>query len=451
MCCDTEILRPLLVFRQELYQSVLGHRKDSAFELSEAVLCAAGPEPLVRLSLVPCFRRHWASAPDALAEGSLDVATLRHRFVRALPPPPAGGRALWVIDASTWPRPRAVTSPERTYGHRVAAGIPQDGVVPGWEYQWLVAVPEPSGSWVLPLDLARRGPASPSPTALALRQVHHVLEGYPAWAPRPLVVLDSGYDAVQLATATERERVDFLVRLAKHRVFYRAPEPNQGRGAPRKHGPVFKLKDPATQGEPDRQASTVDPDYGQVTVTAWQGLHARKAPAAPFTVVRVQVERLPRRAQPPAPLWLAWIGERLPADLLDLWRGYLRRFPVEHGFRFAKRSLGWTTIRPRAPEAADRWTWLIAAVFWQLWLARALIADQRLPWERPLPAERLSPGRVRRAFAGLLVEVGTPAQAPRPRGKSPGRQVGQRPGPRPRYPVHRRTPTRPRKAAKRGA
>ena len=92
MSCDTEALRPLLVFRQELYQSVLGHRKDSAFELSEAVLCAAGPEPLVRLSLVPCFRRHWASAPDALAEGSLDVATLRHRFVRALPPPPAGGR-----------------------------------------------------------------------------------------------------------------------------------------------------------------------------------------------------------------------------------------------------------------------------------------------------------------------------------------------------------------------
>src|SRR5204863_4227920 len=88
------------------------------------------------------------------------------------------------------------------------------------------------------------------------------------------------------------------------------------------------------------------------------------------------------------------------------------RFPVEHGFRFANRSLGWTTIRPRAPEAADRWTWLIAAVFWQLWLARALIADQRLPWERPLPAERLSPGRVRRAFPGLLVEVGTPAQAP---------------------------------------
>ncbi len=450
MCCDSEALPPLIAFRQELYRSVLGHRKDSAFELLEAVLCAAGPEPLVRLSLAPAFRRRWPSAPDALADGTLDPEALRAGFVATLPPP-AGGRALWVIDASTWPRPSAATSPERTYGHRVAPGIPQDGVVPSWEYQWLVAIPEPSGSWVLPLDLARRSPESPSPTALALRQVHDVLERYPAAALRPLVVLDSGYDPVPLASSTERARVDFLVRLAKHRVFFRVPGPYQGRGAPRKHGAVFKLKDPTTQGEPERQASTVDPDYGQVTVRAWNGLHARKAPEAPFTVVCVQVERLPRRATPPAPLWLAWIGEELPADLLDLWRWYLRRFPVEHGFRFAKRSLGWTTIRPRTPEAADRWTWLIAAIFWQLWLARALIADRRLPWERPLPAERLSPGRVRRAFPGLLVAVGTPARAPKPRGKAPGRRLGDKPGPRTRHPVVRRTPKRPRKAAKRAA
>lgn len=444
---DSEALRSLIAFRQELYRSGLGHRKDSAFELMEAALCSSGPEPLVRLSLAPPFRRRWASAPDALADGSLDPDALRALFVAALPPPAAGERALWVLDGSTWPRPSALTSPERTYGHRVAAGIPQGGVVPGWEYQWLVALPEWTGSWVLPLDIARRAPESPSPTALALRQLHQVLEARPPQAPRPVVVLDSGYDPVQLARSAEKERAGFLVRLAKHRVFYRAPGPYQGRGAPRKHGPVFRLKDPATHGEPDRQASAVDPDYGQVTVEVWSGLHARSGPEAPFSVVRVQVERLPRRAKPPAPLWLAWIGEELPADLLELWRWYLRRFPVEHGFRFGKRSLGWTTIRPRSPAAADRWTWLIAAVFWQLWLARALIVDRRLPWERPLPAERLSPGRVRRAFPGLLVEVGTPARAPKPRGKAPGREVGQRPGRRKRYPVVRRAAKRTAKRA----
>ena len=61
----------------------------------------------------------------------------------------------------------------------------------------------------------------------------------------------------------------------------------------------------------------------------------------------------------------------------------------------------------------------MATVFWQLWLARPVVADQRLPWERPQPPERLSPGRVRRAFSGLLPTLGTPAQAAQSRGKPP--------------------------------
>src|SRR5438270_6736175 len=80
----------------------------------------------------------------------------------------------------------------------------------------------------------------------------------------------------------------------------------------------------------------------------------------------------------------------------------------------------------------------VAAVFWQLWLARPVVAEHRLPWERPRPAERLTPGRVRRAFGGLLVTLGTPAQAPQPRGKSPGRRPGQRPEPAPCFPVAHR-------------
>jgi hypothetical protein len=126
-----------------------------------------------------------------------------------------------------------------------------------------------------------------------------------------------------------------------------------------------------------------------------------------------------------------------------VWQWYRRRFAAaEQTFRFAKQSLGWTTARPRRPEAADRWSWLLALAFWQLWLARPLVADQRLPWERPLPPEQLTPGRVHRAVAGLLPRLGTPARPPEPRGKSPGRRLGERPGPRPRYPVVRRTPQR---------
>src|SRR5579859_3170540 len=154
------------------------------------------------------------------------------------------------------------------------------------------------------------------------------------------------------------------------------------------------------------------------------------------------VERLPNKKLPPRPLWLAWIGGPLPADLSVLWRWYLRRFTVEHAFRFFKQTLGWTTVRPRHADAADRWTWLIAAACWQLWLARPLVSEVRLPWEHPRPDGLVTPGQVQRHFTGILVRMGTPARAPRKRGKSPGRRKGQRPVPALHYEVARRTPRR---------
>jgi hypothetical protein len=206
----------------------------------------------------------------------------------------------------------------------------------------------------------------------------------------------------------------------------------------RRHGPVFKTWEPATHGPPDRAAELDDPDHGRVRVEAWTNLHVQGAHDVPFTVARVTVARLPKSGKAPAPLWLAWVGGELPEDLLALWRWYRRRFTIEHGFRFLKHDLGWTAARPMAPAAADRWSRLLALALWQLWLARPLVADRRLPYELPRPPERLSPGRVRRAFPGLLARLGTPARPPRRRGIAPGRRPGQCPGPRRRYPVVRR-------------
>jgi len=439
----------LMLFRRVIYQHALGQRKDSLFDLTDAILTSAGPATLARLSLAPGFRRRWSSVSDALTDGSMDVPLLRRLLVAALPAMPAADRPVWAIDASTWPRPAAATSRARTYAHRIAVGTPQSGVVAGWEYQWLVAVPEAQGSWVLPLDVTRRHPSAGTATALALTQLRAVLANRPPTAARPVVTLDSGYDPIALARA--HLNADLLVRLAAHRVFFRPPPPYTGRGRPRRHGAPFRCKVTATWGTPDRQAERDDPDYGRVTVAVWGALHARTAADTPLTVVRVQVERLPRRGQPPAPLWLAWIGGPLPADLHQVWRWYLRRFAVEHGFRFAKHEVGWTTGRPCDPLAADRWTWLVAVAFWELWLARPLVADHRLPWDRPLPPTRLTPGRVRRACPALLARVGTPARPPHPRGKAPGRRPGQCPGPRTRFPVVRRHPKTSRRQRKRAA
>jgi DDE superfamily endonuclease len=436
---STRAWEPLTQFRLAAYRT-LGRRKDSLFELMEAVVAAPGPATLVRLSLATVFRRAWPSAPDALADGAVDADRCRELVQTTAIEPGTGERPVWALDGTVWPRPAAATSPERTYGHRTTAGIPQDGVVPAWEYEWLVAVPASGTGWVLPLDVERRGPSDGTPTAVAIGMLREALARRPADAPRPVAALDSGDDPVQVARA--ELPLDVLVRLRSNRVFYRAPGPYQGRGAPRKYGDVFRLADPVTHGTPDASSTVADPQCGRVQIDAWRDLRARGAADAPVTIVRVELERLPRRAKPPAPRWLTWIGGELPADLGDLWRDYILRFTIEHGFRFLKQTLGWTTVRPRDPKAADRWTWLLVLALWQLWLARPLVSDQRLPWERPLPTSQLTPGRVRRAFPGLFTPLGSPARPPKPRGKAPGRHQGQAPGPRSRHPVTRRRPKR---------
>lgn len=429
---------PLARFRAELYQSVLSLRRDALCELLDAVLTGDRATSLVRHSLSPAFRRGWASAPDALSDGSLDLDALRRLVAATMPEAVVEDRLLWALDGSLWPRPEAKTSADRTWGRFITGGTPQSGIVGGWEYQWLAAIPEATGRWVLPLAVGRRGPQTGTATTLAIRQLRAAQAVRADAAPRPLLLLDSHSDVVELVQADLG--LDILARLAANRRFFRRPGPYPGKGAPRKHGPVFRCADPTTHGPPDRTQGDPDPTYGTVTIDVWERLHTQPAATLELTVIRVSLARLPRREPPPKPLWLVWHGGALPQDLRTLQRWYQRRFAIEHAFRFLKQELGWTTIRPRSPLTADRWSWLLIAALWELWLARELVADQRLPWERPPVGGALSPGRVRRGVAGLLLPLGTPARAPRPRGKSPGRQIGHGPGPAPRCPVQRRGP-----------
>jgi hypothetical protein len=116
-----------------------------------------------------------------------------------------------------------------------------------------------------------------------------------------------------------------------------------------------------------------------------------------------------------------------PAQVTRLWQAYLRRFDIEHCFRFLKQQLGWTAPLIRGPEAADRWTWLVIAAWNQLWLARPAAAAVRLPWQPDVPAATMTPGRVRAAFrcARETDRPDHPAQKQRLASR-PGNGAGQR-------------------------
>ena len=153
-------------------------------------------------------------------------------------------------------------------------------------------------------------------------------------------------------------------------------------------------------------------------------------------MIRLRVDHLPGQ-QNPKPVWLWWSGTgATPADVDRCWQAFLRRFDLEHTFRLFKQTLGWTTPKIRDPAAGDRWTWLIITAYTQLRLARGCTDDLRRPWERPTPAARLTPARVRRGFRRLRAKITLPAHAPKPAHPGPGRPPGSRNRrPAPRHPV----------------
>jgi hypothetical protein len=91
--------------------------------------------------------------------------------------------------------------------------------------------------------------------------------------------------------------------------------------------------------------------------------------------------------------------------------------------------LGWVNASSSLPSAlclaraADRWTWLILACYAQLWLARGLAADLRLPWQRPALPGRLTPARVRRGFRAIHGTLPVLTAAPKP---GPARPPGSK-------------------------
>jgi hypothetical protein len=237
-----------------------------------------------------------------------------------------------------------------------------------------------------------------------------------------------------------------LVRAPANRVLYRAaPLATGKRGRPRRHGDRFQGKDPATHGTPDATWSGTVADGTARTVRCWTGLHLRAVPQLGITVVCLTRAGAAGTTRDPKDTWFWWIGDPLP-PLADLATLYDRRFRIEHGIRYDKQQLLWLAPKLRTPERAQLWTDVVSAAHNAITLGRAVVAVERFPWE---DADRpLTPQQVRRAMAGIIAQVGTPAQRARPRGKSPGRARGTVVPKAPRHRVIRKgTKRRPRPAA----
>jgi hypothetical protein len=442
-------LEDLKGFRAALYGCAT-RRADAWFELVDALLATERLVSLPHLSLEPVHRRGHGSLYAALRHGQVQAERLREVLAAQLP----AGPPVFAVDPTVWPRCDAECSPGRGFYYhpsRHSAGQP---IVAGWCYQLIVGLELARNSWTAPVDVRRLAPED-NINLVAAGQIRGLLDRLPDAATAtvqdhqqvPLVVFDGGFDPVQLQVELAGAPVQLLVRIRSDRNFYAAGHPRRdGRpGRPARHGAKLSLADPTTWPAPTATWQEADAQYGQVTVTAWGGLHPKQRTyrdadghlrIVAGTLVRVQVARLPGRARAPKTLWLWWAGPAgIAPELALVWRAYVRRFDIEHTIRFWKQTLHWTLPRPRSPEQADRFTWAVAAGYAQLRLARTIVTDLRLPWEQPLAPDQLTPERVRRRFRAVLAVVGTPASAPKPHGRSPGRPRGTLRGLAPRYPA----------------
>lgn len=378
-------------FRHALYER-LGPARDALFELCDAVLTTPKPPSFAHLSLSPLFPRQWPSLYEALQDGRPDRAALMDLMLDHVSET-ALERPLLVGDHTAWPRLSARTLSGRSYTHhadrqtRLADGLP---ITAGFAFSTLALLPEPGTRWVLPLLHERIKPAEKAPV-VAARQLKAVVASLQKRGlGRALALFDSGYECASFLKATSEVAVDLLFRLRSNRVLWGTPPPYRGRGKPCTHGHKFKLNAPETWPAPDEVLVVEDEKLGRVELRRWLRWHFRKAPVREMTLIRVRCLDRPKKT----PMWLGFVGEQEPS-LEQFWRLYLRRFSIEHWYRFSKQRLHWTLPRLSTPAQHERWSDLMPVLTMQLYLARSAMIDHVLPWQKPQPAHERTPGRVR--------------------------------------------------------
>lgn len=403
--------------RQQIWQC-FSRSADALFELADALTSDVAARSLPELSLSPSFRRRWGSVYEALADGRIEAQRWGRIWTQALVESHAG--PVWLsIDTTPIARPEAETSPDR--GMIDVSNLPhaKRPVSVGWQFSTVLLLPQRRSSWGAILSQQRIA-SSQTAVEVGIGQLEHLR---PLLPNEVRLLADRWYPTGPFLSACQRLAIDALMRLKRNRKLYRAAPaaPAGKRGAPRKHGTLFQGSKPETWGEPDESWQGSDDAGKPIQVAAWHQLHFRQATAVEVTVYRVVRERARGTKRDPVESWFCWVGSA-PLPLCEVVSTYRYRFSHEHTYRFLKQDLFWTKARVRTPEQFERWSLVVATAMNHLVLACSLGQAQFRPWENR--REIVTPRQVRRCMPTILAQLGTPAHAPKVRGKAPGWRKG---------------------------
>jgi len=451
----TRYTTQLKQFRLKLYQNFT-NRADTLIELLDAICSNPTATSVVELSQTACFRRSYSSLFKAIDEWQPPKMLLPHLLGPYLPGPQERPFWLLLVDVTGQPRPYGRTVADRGMVYQPTVVKGNKPVTIGHQYSSVTLGLEPeagvSGSWVLPL-LTERVPTSQDKEMVGGSQVDALLDDPQLPFGQALCVeaVDSSYSKVGYLHGHRRHpNLVTIARAKSNRTFYHQFEPEvvQTAGHPRWYGDPFKLSGPTERAAPDetltRWETSARGKRYRVEIQAWHNILMRGKRAAPmhkYPFTLVCITRYDEAGQPAfkRPLWLLVMGDRREElSLEQIYLAYLARFDIEHFFRFGKQKLLLTQFQTPEVEREEKWWQLNHLAFAQLWLARHLTLALPRPWERNLPTMKnrlISPTLVQRGFARIIRQLGTPAQAPKPRNISSGRALGVKLPQRPPQPV----------------
>ena len=157
-------------FRLELYEA-LPYRRDTLFDLLDALSSNTSARSVIELSLSPFFRREYSSITDGIdnffqaTDGEEEVKERREweqELVRVIAPylPAPQERKFWLfgIDVTPQPRPFAKTLADRTYVYQPNTLKGNKPVNIGHQSSVLAYLPEKgekTAPWLVPLNVRR--------------------------------------------------------------------------------------------------------------------------------------------------------------------------------------------------------------------------------------------------------------------------------------------------------
>ena len=450
--------KQLTQFRDEVYQNFNNcKRTDTLMDLVDALSSNTTARSVVELSLNPQFRRHYTALNKAVAVNALRGRRLASLACQTIDAPVKRKFHLLGTDVTSNPRPFADTLPDRGYVYQPNTIKGNKPIAIGHQYSFWAWLPEDAlqkkGHWVVPLSIQRVS-SQANKERVGAKQLNDLLgdKRLPFWEAFCVEVADSAYSKpVYLHANREHTNLVTIARARGTRTFYRQVVPDKkpaGKGHPTWYEKPLRLKEPESWGTPDQVAETTFVSRKKIAyrveIQAWHNLLMRGKKDCPmhqypFTLVKIRWCNQQGDALFQKPLWLIVMGHRrMDLSLLDIYEAYLQRYDLEHFFRFGKQKLLLDKFQTPDDQHEEHWWRLAALAYLQLWVAKDMTSHLPRPWERYLPSatdKQPTPATVLRDMSRIIRQIGTPAPAPKPRGKSPGRHKGLKLTPRPRQPV----------------